>query len=231
MKLLSRIKNHSASIVILSVAMIAFIAASLWLSSTTGAWRMLQVDRILAGGDQVDPEILHQILAQGNPDKAVSAGASLHSHSLVAAALYAESKEESEAARKVLIEGKISAQTALSLEPADAYAWARLAYFRHELDGPSPRVLNALRMSVYTAPSDSDLIFWRLGMTAGSHTYWDDASMDWIYRQILTGWSINRKMLVQTAEAYGFLSLVRMVLASDPEASTRLERIISSSNQ
>jgi len=223
---LFRIKKHSSTVLILSGAVTAFFAASLWIFSTAGTWRNQQMERLLAGGNQTDLEMLYYVLEQGSPEEALLSGAHLHIHSLVAADLYAALKEETENVHDVLAEGIISAQTALGLEPADAYAWARLAYFLHELDGPSPQVLNALHMSVYTAPSDPDLIYWRLGMTVHNHTHWNEQDYAWILRQIRLAWSINPGKTSRIALENGFLALLKMVLAGDGPALNRLEEIV-----
>lgn len=53
---------------------------------------------------------------------------------------------------------------AVSLSPAQAYAWARLAYIELLRNGPSPRMAPLLEQAIVSAPFDRQLAFRRLDL-------------------------------------------------------------------
>lgn len=69
--------------------------------------------------------------------------------------------------------GERTLENALARSPADSLAWARLGWFRYMRNGPSPEVVSALRMSIYTAPGKNSLLFWRIHMAYLNREFWD----------------------------------------------------------
>lgn len=112
---------------------------------------------------------------------------------------------------------------ALMREPANSRAWLYLAYTTWLFDGPGPSVNDALRMSIYTAPADSQILLWRLKLAILNKNFQDGNFNDLLLRQIQLAWCLAPKSLARIAESYGIETLVRQALSTDPEELARFE--------
>jgi hypothetical protein len=83
----------------------------------------------------------------------------------------------------LLAAGRRATRLALAREPADPRAWARLAAHRLIAGGPSPHVVAALRLSIYTGPAVRSLVGWRLDLARRCRAHWDSAFEPLVRRQ------------------------------------------------
>ena len=126
-----------------------------------------------------------------------------------------------------LAQGLESARHALAREPADAYAWARKAWMEYSLNGESPVIINALRMSVYCKPAGESLVFWRIYMSGLNRVFWDPDFESMLRRQIIQAWNISPHRLVSTVEEMGMEDLARQVLYAYPVDLQKFEELIA----
>jgi hypothetical protein len=222
-------QTHKELILILLSALIVLAISVVWLINSAGAWQAHQVERLLKNGHLLSRETLMRTLEKSRDlDKAFIPGSHLHAPALLAANIPMASEDADQAVnQKILSDARESAKRALSREPADALAWAQLAYFIYVLDGPSKDALNALRMSIYMAPYKYNLIFWRLEMAALNADLWDDHMADLIRRQIFLAWKENPELLVEIATSYGLVPFAGEVISDDPEQSVLFENLIN----
>jgi hypothetical protein len=222
-------QTHKELILILLSALIVLAISVVWLINSAGAWQAHQVERLLKNGHLLSRETLMRTLEKSRDlDKAFIPGSHLHAPALLAANIPMASEDADQAVnQKILSDARESAKRALSREPADALAWAQLAYFTYILDGPSREALNSLRMSIYIAPYKYNLIFWRIEMAALNGAFWDNQMADLVRRQILIAWSADPDLLAQTAIDYGLVPFTREILSADPEKLNQFETLIN----
>ena len=150
-----------------------------WFVHSLKTWRASQVEHLLIRDLPVPVETLTETLAQSwNLDQTLMPGMHLHTPALLAASLIAAQDNGATLNRELMLRARESTRHALCREPANTSAWARLSFFRYFLDGSSTEVVEALRLSIYTAPADPYLIFWRLGLAAHNHAFWNDQMAD-----------------------------------------------------
>ena len=221
-------QKRNQLILILLPALGALVISAVWLITSARAWHAHQVEQLIKNGHLVSRQLLMETLEKSRHlDKTVIPGTHLHAPALLAAGLHRESDSVESVNNKILADALESAKLALSREPADAFAWAQLAYFTYTLNGPSADALNALRMSIYISPYKYNLIFWRLEMAALNADFWDDRMADLIRRQILIAWKENPELFVEIAKPYGLLPFAREVISDDPEQSVLFENLIN----
>ena len=91
---------------------------------------------------------------------------------------------------EILLQAERATRQALLREPAEPRAWARLAWFLHIRQGAAVQFLAALRMSMYLAPADTDLAFWRIKMAGPCRADWDAGFEQMLTRQVILGWRV-----------------------------------------
>lgn len=210
------------------IALLALGVSVAWFTAEKNAWRVSLVERLVLTGKQVDPKKLSWTLEQAaNLESALLLVARPHAHALLSARLVATDQNLTPVRYlDIMHSARASAKRALAREPADAHAWARLAYFKHVLDGPAPEVLTALRLSIYFAPSQRNLILWRLGMAAQNQAYWDEKTAHLVRSQIRKAWRMNPRSLVIMAVTHELVPLVRVALVAEPEELQRLKSMV-----
>lgn len=95
----------------------------------------------------------------------------------------------------------------------------------YALNGVSPEVISALRMSVYCMPAGRSLVFWRIRMSGLNRQFWDEDFEALLRRQIIYAWRISPQMLARTAVETDMEGLARQVLSRSPEDLQRFEEL------
>jgi hypothetical protein len=114
----------------------------------------------------------------------------------------------------------------LVLEPANPFAWSRLAFMRADRLAPGREVVAPLIMSLDTGPNMRQL--WR-GRTRLMMLYAPSMTPDELYtvrHQLNTIWTYGpseRPSVLEAAHALNRLPLLRWALGDDPEAMAELE--------
>ncbi len=215
------------SAMILTVLALTLGLSVLWLFTAIQTWPAMQVERILAMGETPSSAQLATALEKSRGlDETLLPGPHLHYPALLIAKL--DTLREGDTLPDVHLLGVASASLLQSLarEPVDTDAWARLAYFRYVLDGPSEKVIAALRLSIYTAPASRDLLVWRLALAVGNQAFWTPELWQMFRSQILLSWMDDPRRLIRTALAHDLLPLVRLVLAAEQGQLRQLEALL-----
>lgn len=126
---------------------------------------------------------------------------------------------QSDAAKAFIQESIAWQHKALTVSPADAYGWYRLAYLYSGVEGASHRVAAAWEQSMASAPYEPRLIFPRLEMAVGLGAAFlaDDSAQVYVPRLIRDAWNVDTVLLSKLAQEGNFVSLVEDALRNDPE--------------
>lgn len=184
---------------LVSIAVIAaagFILSGLWFVTGQKSWKGVMLERRVNQGETISEKTLLDVWDKiKNTDQARLTGGHVHLPGLAAHLIIANNRIPLEKRARVLLDGEASIENALAREPAHSAAWARLAWLRYLQHGPSQEVLDALRMSVYTAPAKKTLVFWRIRMAAYNREYWDEGFESLIRRQVTYASRISQRRL------------------------------------
>ncbi len=211
-------------IAILAALLAALVLCLLWLNASSQGWRAYQAERILSRGGHLPAATLTAVLEESKSlPEAFFPSRFMDIPAFLAAALAGREQGHTGEKREQVLEGVHLARLALARDPSDTHAWAIFALLSQLAHGPSAQVVDALQLSVCTGPANRKLIFWRLGMAALNHGYWTMEFVDYIRRQILLAYDISPRKLAETAQIYGFLPLVQVVLIMEPEKFHELE--------
>jgi len=141
--------------------------------------------------------------------------------------LLANLRARGEVMDQVLLKQSIaSLEEGLAMAPLSPTAWLRLAYARSVMDGPSPAVADALRMSILTGPHEPELAFLRLRLCLLAWDHLSDDDRVLVRRQIRFAWQVSRRSLVTLAEESTRLREIRLGLLEDPDALAEFERML-----
>jgi len=151
--------------------------------------------------------------------------------------LAAEQTISDESVRQDYIASAIaSLKKGLSLAPANAFAWTRLAYAEILKAGPSQAAASELRMSLATAPFEPRLLFLRLELSFRTWPYFQSEDRKLVFEQIRYAWhdtSIRglkrrvdktREKLVELAVRLGRVNVVRAALLKTSTDLSEFER-------
>ncbi len=211
-------------VLILLVTLIGMGMALMWLVSAARAWPVLQVARLLTREQPVATERLVSVLEKAwELNTPFLPGRQNHAPILLAARLYSVQDSAEREKGDLLHQGALAARQALAREPANAQTWARWAYFEYVMNGPSAATSDALRLSIYTAPANPNLLYWRLGLLARHQAFWDYQMVELIRSQILLAWRANPKLLVDTIQQHGLTAITRLILAPHPNQLRQLD--------
>jgi len=86
----------------------------------------------------------------------------------------------------------VSLKKGLSLAPANAFAWTRLAYVEIKKAGPSQAAASALRMSFATAPYEPSLLRVRLELCFLTWQHFGPKDREVFFKQIRAWWNSER---------------------------------------
>ena len=104
---------------------------------------------------------------------------------------------------------------ALRRNPANAYAWARLAYARYVYNGPSRLVTEPLLQSILSAPYEPQLMASRIVLALKTEKYWPPELRALFPEQLRRAWLRNSVETVHAAYQDGIEHLLREKLAGD----------------
>lgn len=213
---------------IAAAAFILLILSGIWLWTGAQSWKGVMLER----GFEQDREFSDQALKQAwkssrDLHEKLLPGRHVHYPGLAAQLLILDERIEPRTGAQVLLRGRDSMYIALAREPAHAHAWARLAWVEHMLQGPSPEAVSALAMSMYAAPADRSLVFWRISMSAANQTYWDPGFESMIRRQVIHAWRISPGRLARTVVETDMVEKSRQALAAAREDLERFDQLIA----
>lgn len=116
-------------------------------------------------------------------------------------------------------------EESLAEGPANAVAWARLAYARSLAQETGGDAVAAWRMSVLTAPADLRLLVWRSRFGLSRIAQLAQGDRDLLDAQIRLAWRYDRKGFVRFARESGpdAVQILRGTLIGQPEDMARFE--------
>ncbi len=115
-------------------------------------------------------------------------------------------------------------EAGLRLAPANAHAWARLAYARLVVDGPSPALARALAMSFRAAPYAPRLVLVRVELALRAWPFLTTPERLPAGDEMRRAWRHHAAALVELARHSGRADVVGAALAGDRAARAELER-------
>jgi len=123
------------------------------------------------------------------------------------------------AAEKSLIRG-------LSMSPASAFAWTRLAYVDLAMNGPSRSVAKKLNFAVTRAPYDRRILFSRLRLGLLVWAQFDGPEQSVQLEQIKFAWRVNPARLVSLVANMQRTNVVRAALFTNPDSIAKFEQLL-----
>ena len=200
---------------------------------TIAAWSAFAagpaLDTIFNGRTPSDDELNAAVLGLERAVSWSSSGGRLTNLALLRAVQAERLPFDSPHRQELLMQAEDLLTRGLSDNPADGYAWLRLAVVRSVRGAESRRVVDALMQSVDTAPNARHLWLSRIEMML---RYWPDFSVDELLMmrsQIRTIWSVPyyRLPLIRAADAKGQALMVRWSLSGDPSVEAEYQRLES----
>lgn len=190
------------------VAVVGLLAAGVWAYTGVKSWKAEMLERKVNMGGEVSPETLVEVWEQARGlDETFLTGTHVHLPGLAAQMVVLEDRLPMAIRVEALMDGEASVRNALAREPAHSHGWARLAWFEQFQNGPSPRVVDALRMSIYTAPAKKSLLLWRIETAGVNREHWDDEFENLVRRQVVYGERVAPGRLEEVLESTGMEDL------------------------
>jgi len=140
--------------------------------------------------------------------------------------LAASAETEDQEKRDFIIAAIASLRKSLSLAPADAFVWTRLAYAQMLLSGPSPEAARSLRVALLTAPYEPRLFAVRVEVAFWIWSYVDARDRDLVFQQVRWIWRDGPKRLIELARSTDRIAVVRRALSADPDELLRFEVLL-----
>lgn len=129
-------------------------------------------------------------------------------------------------AAQVLDQAIASLRAGLEREPANPYAWSRLAYAEALKNGWTPLAVSSLRLALITAPYEPPLLWSRLRMAFLAWPKMTSDDRDLVFPQIRYAWQANPQALARLAVDLRQENLVRAALLRVPEDGLAFEDLI-----
>lgn len=107
--------------------------------------------------------------------------------------------------------------------PANSFAWARLAYARMIYNGPSRLVTMPLLQSIQAAPYEPSLLPSRIAMMLDTKTYWPPEMGDLFPQQLDRAWISHAFETTRAAFLDGQADALRPYLEKDPEKLAKFD--------
>jgi hypothetical protein len=133
--------------------------------------------------------------------------------------------------REALKGGRSAAENAVRYSPHDARAWLLLGSFEFSLNAPQDEVINCVKMSYYTGPSERDLVPMRLSLIARAKLFTQNDILQLVgneLRNIVTHWPDLEAAIISAyreADGKGRTSIEMLVTDLDPGLTATLKRI------
>jgi hypothetical protein len=195
------------------------------------AWSALgaapALDKLQMDKSPYDAELATGILALERSISWVSSGKRLTDLALLLA-VQAERLPNSDPRREgLLMQSEQHLVNGLLADPADGFAWLRLAVVRELRGGQSRQIAAALAQSIDVAPNMRRLWLFRAGLML---RYWRSLSVDELWAmqsQLRTIWSIPnyRLPLLQIADKLGQAPMLRWALSGDATAEAEFDQL------
>lgn len=115
---------------------------------------------------------------------------------------------------------------ALKRNPANSFAWARLAYARYVYNGPSLLVTEPLLQSIQSGPYEQDLLPSRIVLALATEPYWPEELRAIFPQQLERAWLRQSVETVQAAYKDGAIDQLRAKLANDPAKLAQLNTLL-----
>ena len=129
---------------------------------------------------------------------------------------------ESETGRFLLDASIDSHVRGLAGDPAQPYAWARLARARFAREGMSPDLNGLLRMAVRTAPREPQLVLDRLDLAFSVWQALDNTTRAMMHEQIVVAARYYEKRLAQVAKRHHALPILADALRDEEALFVRV---------
>lgn len=220
-------------VAIVSCAGLGILLMTLAVPRTIAAWSAFAarpaLDTIFNGRTPSDSDLNAAVLELEYAVSWSSSGGRLTNLALLRAVQAERLPFDSPQRQELLMQAEDLLIRGLSDNPADGYAWLRLAVVRSLLGAESRRVVDALMQSVDTAPNARHLWLSRIEMIL---RYWPDFSVDELLMmrsQIRTIWTAPhyRLPLIRAADAEGQALMVRWALYGDPSIEAEYQKLES----
>ena len=194
-----------------------FLVASLiWLNTAWRSWPGVQLQRSLDQKLVISADSLLSIWEEGNTlANTFLPGTHVHLPGLAGEQLLQKEKLTVGRRAEILLATERSIKTALLRDPAEPRAWARLALIRSLRQSAPADILSALQMSVYLAPADKNLLFWRLKLAAPHYRDWAPELKELFARQVVIGSRISPKELASAAQTEPVQAWIHEILVED----------------
>jgi hypothetical protein len=138
--------------------------------------------------------------------------------------LAADDPDLDEESRRTALKGAVEAiENGIALAPGDGYVWARLAFARYYLDGPTESVAEALTQSVLITEFDRRLVFERLDV---AFAVWERLPSDiraMFARQVGYGFDVSPKRLASLVRNPERRVRIVAALADTPDRMEKFE--------
>jgi hypothetical protein len=213
---------------IAAAALIGMATSALWLGTAWKSWPGTLLERALNRKETVPPGSLKVLWEKSrNLEQSVLPGTHLHLPGLIGEKLVQNRHITAVQRVAILLESERAAREALRRDPAEPRAWARLAWFLQLRQGPAAQILSALRMSMYLAPNDRSLLFWRIEAAGPHRASWDAGFEELLKRQVHIGWRVSPGRLVKAARTAGMQDWVRSLLGEQPDDLNRFDQLLT----
>ncbi|MFN0044548.1 MAG: hypothetical protein ACKVSF_15205 [Alphaproteobacteria bacterium] len=110
----------------------------------------------------------------------------------------------------------------LSRDPAQPYAWTRLAIARLARDGMSPELNALLKMAIATAPREPQLVLERIDLALTVWQTLDNGARAMVYGQIVIAAEYYERRLAQIAKRHHALPILLDALKDDERMTRRV---------
>ncbi len=116
---------------------------------------------------------------------------------------------------------------ALVRNPANSFAWARLAYARMVYNGPSRLVTMPLLQSIHSGPYEPSLLPSRIAMMLNTKPYWPEEMAAIFQQQVDRAWISQSLETTRAVFFGGQADALRAYLESDPVKLVKFDKWVS----
>jgi hypothetical protein len=198
---------------------------------TIAAWSALgagpALDKLLIDKSPYDAELTAGIVALERSISWVSSGRRLTDLALLEAVQAERLSPGNPRREELLAQSERHLVDGLIADPADGFAWLRLAVVRELRDAQGRQIAAALAQSLDVAPNMQRLWIPRAGMML---RYWRFLEIDELLEmrsQLRTIWAVPRyrQPLIQAADAVAQTEMVRWALMGEPSAEAEYDQL------